>query len=90
MTFVVGEHVKQTLQLLLQLGQHLPCFSVCRLKVRLDHVAPAAIFNLGFQLQQHSGSHPALVVVEVQVQPLPKYSTVHTVFDLERANSADT
>lgn len=78
MTFVVGARVEQTLDLLLGLEQTLPCFSVLRLKCRLDHVAPAAVLNLRLALQLED-MRSAAVVVEVQLQPFAKHPTVHTI-----------
>ena len=91
MTFVVGAATEQTVRLLLGLAQARPelGFSVRRLKCRLDHVAPAALFNLLLALRLPERA-PVAVVVEVQVQPLRKMGTVHTLYDLERAPSAES
>ena len=73
MMFIVREKTEQTVRLLLTLANNHPAlgWSVQRLKCRLEHVTPAALFNLNLQLKL-SGREPVKVIVELQVQPLPK------------------
>jgi len=73
MMLVVGAKTEQTVRLLLQLERTRPALglSVRRLKCRLHHVAPAALFNLSLELELPARER-VTVIVEVQVQPLLK------------------